>query len=153
MPANMTDEINDRIRALVPDAFKERVPPPVLRELQGRMRDYVPGKSLTAVFPPQPRFSNVVGSVQGGILTAALDGVMGCLAFLECEKPCTSITIETSFVKPVAMDQGDFSIVAAWRTRTTTMAFVTGEVFNPAGDICAISAMTMRILDPDRLAR
>lgn len=147
------DIITQKLQSLVPAPMRPRIPPPVIVELQGRMQHYAAGETLTAFFPPQPRFTNVAGGVQGGILTAGLDAVMGCLAFLECGAPCTSLTIESSFVRAVRPEDGDFKIRAYFLARTKSLAFLRGEVLGPNDEICVTSAMTMMILDPDRLAK
>lgn len=147
------DAITARLQSLVPAPIRERIPPPVIVELQGKLKVWVPGKSLTAHFPPQPRFSNVAGAVQGGILIAGLDAVMGCLSFLECGAPCTSLGIQTNFVRPILPEDGDFQICATFKTRTKSLSYVHGEVLSPDGTPAVIANMSMMILDPERMAK
>ena len=147
------DAITARLKSLVPEAIRDRIPPPVIVELQGKLEKWIPGESLHGYFPPQPRFTNVAGAVQGGILIAAMDATMGCLAFLECSAPCTSLGIHTNFVRPVNPEDGPFEIRAAWKSRTKSLAYVHAEVLGPDGEPSVIANMSMMILDPNRMAK
>ena len=145
------EQIVTRIRAYVPAALHDRIPPPVIRELGARFQNYVPGESLEALFPVKPQFTNMAGGVQGGILIASLDSVMGSLAFIECKAPVTSTSINTSFLRPVMPANGDYLVRAKFKYRTKQFAYTEGEVYSGSDDPCALCTMTTMILSPERM--
>ena len=66
------------------------LPPPVFTDMQTDVRDYRPGNAerdnvgavMVARFPVLERYHNPAGVVQGGVLAAAVDNVIGPLSYL-----------------------------------------------------------------------
>lgn len=75
-----------------------KLPPPVFIDMETEVRDYRPGDteaggvgaSMTARFPVLERYQNPMGVMQGGMVAAAVDGVIGPLSYLVAPPSVTS---------------------------------------------------------------
>ncbi|MGI5880360.1 MAG: PaaI family thioesterase [Syntrophomonadaceae bacterium] len=85
--------------------------PACFLSMQGRMIEYVPGKSLTVGFPVLESYLNPAGSMQGGYITAAFDNVFGPLSHAVMKSLTTTLYIHTSYHRPIFA--GDELIVKA----------------------------------------
>jgi len=143
----LSERILERIRSVAPPGVTLEIPPKVFTELGMRFVSLVPDKSLTCRFPLQGRFANPMGVFQGGIMTAALDAAFGCLAFLAVGGPCVSLTIETAFIRPLAVrDNGFFTVEVAVRSITKAFVFLEGSARNENGEMVAAASTVMKVL-------
>lgn len=90
-----------------------RLPPPVFETLPCEFTSYDCEKTiLTARFPVQERYLNPYGTVQGGILAAFVDNVIGPLSMLAAP-PNVTRRFEMKYSKPVTTDM-EWVEVKAW---------------------------------------
>jgi uncharacterized protein (TIGR00369 family) len=77
------------------------IPPPVFVEMGGEFVDMdLDAALLTVRFPVESRFQNPLGYMQGGIIAAAIDNVIGPLSFMVAPPSVTkSLTID--YLRPV----------------------------------------------------
>lgn len=141
--ADAHEAILDELRRVLPEDPPLALPPAIFGELGVRFTAHAPGRTLTAAFPAQTRFANPAGFVQGGILMAAFDIVFGTLAFLEAQRACTTITTESSFLRPLVADGRDFQVRVRLKAKTRTVLFLDGRVRGPDGKTIATAATTM----------
>jgi len=147
---DLSERILERIRSVAPPGAALEIPPKVFAELGMRFVSLLPDTSLTCRFPLQRRFANPMGVFQGGIMTAALAVAFGCLAFLTAGRPCVSLTIETAFIRPLAVhDDGFFTVEVAVRSVTNTFVFLEGSVQSQKGEMVATASTVMKILRED----
>ena len=129
---------------------KMEMPPRITEELRPRFLDHVPNKALICVFPAQPRFANPMGLLQGGILASAFDFVFGAMAFLTAARPCTSVTMNLTFIRPLPADDKEFTIDVRLRALTRNMIFLEGKALDAGEKTVATAMMTMQVLKGER---
>ncbi|MDK1022143.1 MAG: PaaI family thioesterase [Candidatus Hydrogenedentes bacterium] len=123
--------------------------PPVSQLLGWKLLEMDPEKGrIRAQFEAKREFLSGVGNVQGGILTAMLDDVMG--SALVCTLPpghlLPVVELKTSFMRPAKLGP----IFATGRVvfKAKSIAFVEGTLRDEAGKLIATASATMRIISP-----
>lgn len=90
-----------------------KIPPPIFLEMGGEFIAFDPAaKSLTVRFPVQERFQNPLGYMQGGMIAAAVDNVIGPLSFMVAP-PSVTKTLEMTYLRPVPASLAEIT-VHAW---------------------------------------
>ena len=99
-----------------------------------------------ASFVGRPEFLNLLGSVQGGFVTAMLDAVASTalLAQLPSDQFAPTLELKTSFLRPVPAGEllGRGRVVHRGRS----IAFLEGELRDPSGDLLATATSTVKIV-------
>lgn len=86
-----------------------RLPPPALLDMQADIRDYRPGAAdrghvgaaLLVRFPVLERYQNPMGAMQGGVVAAAVDNVVGPLSYLVAP-PSVTAQLTVTYLAPVS---------------------------------------------------
>jgi uncharacterized protein (TIGR00369 family) len=97
-------------------------------------------------FEAPEEFTNGMGNVQGGLLAAMLDSVMGAAlatVLAEGERPPT-LEMKVSFIRAAKVGRIGGSAQVVHRGRS--VAFVEGELRNDSGDLLARSTATSTIM-------
>ena len=80
------------------------LPPPIFTIMQCEFISYDEiKKSLIIKLPVLKKWCNVYGTMQGGMIDAAIDNAVGPLSMLLLSKPSITRTIETKFLKAIEM--------------------------------------------------
>lgn len=109
---NLPPEMLARMAELV-QSNGLKVPPPVFLEMGGEFVAFdAVAKSLTVRFPVQERFQNPMGYMQGGMIAAAVDNVIGPLSFMVAP-PNVTKTLEMTYLRPVPASLPEIT-VHAW---------------------------------------
>jgi uncharacterized protein (TIGR00369 family) len=118
--------------------------PAVLRLLGWQVLEAEPGR-IRVTFQGKPDFYNPVGLVQGGILTAMLDGVMGAAAvsLLGPDESITTLDMNASFMQSVR----DVELIAEGRVvhRGGATVFMHGALTLEDGSLVATATATGRV--------
>jgi uncharacterized protein (TIGR00369 family) len=118
--------------------------PAVLSLLGWQVLEAEPGR-IRVTFQGKPDFYNPVGLVQGGILTAMLDGVMGSAAvsLLDDNETIATLDINTSYMQSVR----DVTLVAEGRVvhRGGATVFMDGRLTLYDGSLVATATATGRV--------
>jgi uncharacterized protein (TIGR00369 family) len=118
--------------------------PNCFQEMKGEFIDYRPRERLVARFPVQEKYLNPVRMLQGGFLTAAFDNVFGPLSYLAARSLCSTIDIQTHFLRGV--EAGDFlTITGRVISRGSTLMHLSGEAHGSKGKLVATSSATVII--------
>jgi uncharacterized protein (TIGR00369 family) len=100
---------------------------------------------MTVMFQAQRDFCNLMGSVQGGMLTAMLDLAMAfaVLCTLEDGHVVPSLEVKTTFITPARAGEitGEGMLVRKGRS----IAFMEGRLFDPQGNLLATASATGQI--------
>ena len=100
---------------------------------------------MTVAFQARHEFTNLMGSVQGGMLTAMLDLAMSfaVLCSLDDGHVVPSLEVKTSFIAPARPGEivGDGMLVRRGRI----IAFMEGRLSNPQGDLLTTASATGQI--------
>ena len=126
-----------------------RLPPPVFETFGAEVVGHEAGRSLTVRFPVEERWQNPMGMMQGGVLAALVDNVLGPLSYLVAP-PSVTTELSVTFVRPVTPDmpwvevRGE--VVEAMRTRLVLKA----EVTDPDGRRLALAQAACLVVGAGR---
>ncbi|MCB9421685.1 MAG: PaaI family thioesterase [Ardenticatenaceae bacterium] len=106
-------EFAQRIQALMTHGDL-KLPPPIFTEMQAEVIDLdIVAKTLTVRFPVQARYQNPMGYMQGGMIAAAIDNVIGPLSFIVAE-PNVTKSMEVQYLRPISDKIKQITVVAAF---------------------------------------
>lgn len=103
--------------------------------------------TLTVSFAAKPEFTNPVGIIQGGILTAMMDDVMGpaMVAATGATRFPTSTDIHTTYYA-AAQPGGRLMVTARVDRMGKTIAYCSAEIRDDAGTLIAKGIQTARMI-------
>lgn len=125
---------------------KLQLPPPTLIELQARFVHCVPGEVLEVEVPYQQRFTNPVGSFQGGMMAAALDEAFGPLSYMTAQAPCVTLDMTLTYLKALREANAPMRVRAEVVKKTSQFIFMRAEVRDANGDLLVIAQSHSSIL-------
>jgi len=133
------------------DAFPK---PPCAELLGWRLIDINREKRQVRIgFTARPEFLNPAGYVQGGLLAAMLDDVMGPAALVMSEGRLFTSTLDmtVSFLAPARLGPliGEGTVIQLGKT----IGYLQGELRDEAGTLIARATSTARLVLTDGLAR
>ena len=146
----MQEAITDRSEILKKTFEKVDKRPGCSFLLQQKTIEYIPEQSLTVIYPVKEEFLNLAGSMQGGLICAALDNTFGHLCYLVTDKvPIATIDISTTFHRPIFL--GDtLKTVARIQSKGKTTIHLIGEAFNNDNKLIATAVTNYLILPPSK---
>jgi acyl-coenzyme A thioesterase PaaI-like protein len=130
-----------------------QLPPPSQIELKMEYLEVTPGKKIRAKVPFQQRFTNPIKTFQGGILAAVLDDCFGPLSYVTAERPCTTLSLNTTFLKPFTDKMGHCFVEVEVLQKTKSFIFMRGVVLSPEGDMLAHAESHVAILRDDQMQK
>lgn len=113
----MTSSATIDLTQLLDDHLKDlnlslQIPPPVIAVTQGDVLAFDAEQAiLTIRFPILPEHLNPYGSLQGGMIAAAIDNTIGPLSMLVAP-PNFTRHLELKYRYPIRPDMGSFTIIA-----------------------------------------
>ena len=129
------------------------LPPPSQEELAIEYIEVNPGKSIKGKVPFQEKFKNPMGTYQGGFLAAAVDDHFGPLSYLSAERPCTTLSLNITFLKPFVEKTGHCYIEAEVIQKTKSFIFMRAVITNSQGENLAHAESHVAILSDEQLQR
>ncbi|WP_149195163.1 PaaI family thioesterase [Luteimonas suaedae] len=98
-------------------------------------------------FDAKAAFTNPLGKIQGGMLSAMLDDSMGPALYLELPPNRLAVTIEskTSFVSPAV--PGKIMGIGKLEHLKGLIGFTSGRLLDEHGEVLATATATHRIID------
>lgn len=130
-----------------------QLPPPSQLELQIEYLEVNPGKSLKGKVLFQKRFTNPIKTYQGGFLGAALDDHFGPLSYITAERPCTTLSLNVTFLRPFLEKMAYCLIEAEVLQKTKSFIFMRAVVLSPEGDLLAHAESHVAILTDEQLQK
>ena len=130
-----------------------QLPPASMLELQIEYLEAIPGKLIKGKVPFQKRFSNPIRTYQGGFLSAAMDDHFGPLSYITAERPCTTLSLNVTFLKPFTEKMGFCVIEAEVLQKTKSFIFMRATVSSPDGVILAHGESHVSVLTDDHLQK
>ena len=125
------------------------VPPPVFKAMQGEFLTFDQEVGvLQTRFPVLEKFLNPYGSMQGGMVAAAVDNTLGPLGMLVAP-PNVTRRLEMKYSQPVTPDLEFIIVQARLLDRDGRWLFFAAEVRDQAGGILARAKATHWILEDD----
>lgn len=122
------------------------IPPPVFVDMQAEVRDYRPGDAerdhvgaaLVVRFPVLERYHNPMGVVQGGVLAAAVDNVVGPLSYLVAP-PSVTVQLAMTYLAPAAGELEYVEVEARLVSRAGRQLVFDATVSTPDGQELAVA--------------
>ncbi len=102
--------------------------------------------SLEAHFTIGKEFTNPMGNIQGGIISAMLDDTMGpsVAILLENDEFAPTLNLNVSFIK--AGKPGNFLGKGRVVNKGRSVCYLAGELFNETGELLATATATAKII-------
>jgi uncharacterized protein (TIGR00369 family) len=101
-------------------------------------------------FDGKPDFANPTGYIQGGMLSAMLDDVMGMIGMLKVgpKSMASTIDLHVHFLRPVR--QGKIEVAARISNKGPTVMFAEADLFDCRGKVsakatCALAITPLRV--------
>ena len=146
-----TDEIFEQmlkiLKKTMGDKFEEYTfPPPVFVTMKGKFvaLDMEAG-TMSARFPVFERDLNPYGTLQGGMIAAAVDNTIGPLSVL-IAPPNVTRTLEMTYSRPVLPEMGAITVEARLIKREERSLHLAADVRGPDGTRLARAKATHIIL-------
>lgn len=138
-------EVAARMEALLAGGPLQ-IPPPVFVEMGGEVVAWdMAAKSLAVRFPVQARFQNPMGYMQGGMIAAAVDNVVGPLSFMVAPPSVTkSLTME--YLRPIPPSVAEITVVARLVATEGVELVFAAEVWRGQGTLLAKATLRNRVL-------
>jgi uncharacterized protein (TIGR00369 family) len=130
------------------DVMEGRAPMPPAAALLGfKLLEIDPEQgTLRVQFDASPQFANPTGNIQGGFLAAMLDDTMGpaLIATLGPDQFAPTLELKVSFLRPAKVGTlvGEGRVVS----KGSSIAFLSGELRDPQGELIATATATARIV-------
>ncbi len=133
--------------AEIPAYFQAELAPGTAKLLGWRMLRANEDEGFVEIsFIATPEFTNPVGNVQGGILTAMLDDTLGPAVVVKSRGTVFAPTIQLNlnFLRPVKV--GPVRAEARCVSLGKTIAYVEGSLFNAEGELAVRATSTARVM-------
>jgi acyl-coenzyme A thioesterase PaaI-like protein len=138
------DNIHQRLGARVDEYL---IPPPVFKAMQGEFLDFDEEHGILKTrFPVLEKFLNPYGSMQGGMIAAAVDNTFGPLGMLVAP-PNVTRRFEIKYSRPVTPDLEFITVSARLMNRSGRWVDLSAEVRDPAGNLLARAKARHWIVD------
>lgn len=138
--------------ATIQAKFGERMrdyqfPPPVFTAMQGEFLEFdLSNGTLKARFPIRQSYLNPYGSMQGGMIAAAVDNTLGPLS-VALASPNVTRTLELKYSHPVLPEMGYIIVHARLVDRDDPRLTFQARVSSPDGKKLATCKATHWIID------
>jgi uncharacterized protein (TIGR00369 family) len=121
--------------------------PPAVTTLGFELSSVDPERGeVEAFFTGRPEFTNLMGTIQGGFVSAMLDATASAavLAQLPSDHFAPTIEMKTSFFRPAPVGRllGRARVVH----RGKSIAFIESSLYDEAGELLASATATVRIV-------
>lgn len=129
------------------------LPPPVFNDMETEVRDYRPGDAerdnvgavLVARFPVLERYQNPMGLMQGGMMAAAVDNVVGPLSYLVAPPSVTTQLVMT-YLAPATEGMEYVEVEARFVSRAGRQLVFDATVTAPDGRELALARASQTIV-------
>jgi acyl-coenzyme A thioesterase PaaI-like protein len=122
-------------------------PPPVFTAMQGAFVGFdLDRGSLRARFPVLERYLNPYGTMQGGMVAAAVDNTLGPLSVLVAP-PNVTRQLDITYSRPATLEMGYIVVTAQLLERRGRHLFFRAEVRSPEGQRLARAKATHWIVE------
>lgn len=113
------------------------IPPPVFKTMQGEFLDFNDQDGILKTrFPVLEKFLNPYGTMQGGMIAAAVDNTFGPLGMLVAP-PNVTRRFEIKYSRPITPDLEFITVLARLMKRTDRWVDLIAEVRDPSGHLLA----------------
>jgi acyl-coenzyme A thioesterase PaaI-like protein len=145
---SLSSEIMDILKSKLGDRMDEYAfPPPIFAAMEGEFLEFdLDAGLLVTQFPVLESYLNPYGTMQGGMVAAAVDNTLGPLSVL-IAPPNVTRQLEMTYSRPVTLDMGHIVVNARLLERKDRWLFFKAEVRSREGLRLARSRAVHWIVD------
>ena len=126
------------------------LPPPVFKTMRGEfLKVDLAAGTLSTRFPVLGAFLNPYGSMQGGMVAAAVDNTIGPLSMLVAP-PSVTRRLEMKYGRPVTMDLNYITVKAEFKERKGRQLEFSAKVVDDQGKLLARAHAVHYIIDESK---
>jgi acyl-coenzyme A thioesterase PaaI-like protein len=146
------DQLFAQVQEILRSRFGDQVghyafPPPVFVAMQGRFLEIdLDSGSLSVQFPVLKSYLNPYGTMQGGMVAAAVDNTLGPLSVLVAP-PNVTRRLEMVYSEPITPDLEQIVVTSKLLEQKDRWLFFRADVYNPDGNRLARARAVHWILD------
>lgn len=146
------DQLSARVAEILRRKFGDRddpyaFPPPVFAAMQGEFLEMdLDHGTLTVQFPVLESYLNPYGTMQGGMIAAAVDNTLGPLSVLVAP-PNVTRRLEMAYSRPVTPDLGQLIVTGRLLERKGRWLIFKADVYDADGRRLARAKATHWILE------
>ena len=123
------------------------IPPPIFEEMQGEFLSFeMDAGVLTTRFPVLKKYLNPYGTMQGGMLAAAVDNTLGPLSMLVAPQNVTR-RLEMKYSRPATADCQYIIVEGRFLERKEKQLFFSARVQDLQGKLLARASATHWIVE------
>jgi uncharacterized protein (TIGR00369 family) len=111
------------------------------------------GQMITAIFKFNPTFCNPFRRIQGGFICAFIDDVCGPLTFMAAKRPCATLDLNTTFLRPFNAQDEYVSVKAELISKSKSLVVIKAQVISKDDKLIAIATSVSMILSDEQLNR
>jgi acyl-coenzyme A thioesterase PaaI-like protein len=147
-PDQLTAQVTETLRSKFGDRVHEYAfPPPVFAAMQGEFLEIdLDSGTLTVQFPVLESYLNPYGTMQGGMIAAAVDNTLGPLSVLVAP-PNVTRRLEMVYSGPVTPDLEQIVVTSRLLERKDRWLFFRADVYNADGRRLARAKAVHWIID------
>lgn len=123
------------------------LPPNSFTEMNGKIIDYIEDESIRVRFPLYEKYNNPAGTILGGFLPVFFDLTFGPLAYLVAKKPTSSLDLNTSFIRPITIQDKEITIQSTLINKSKSYLILDAQAFNNKNKLIATATSRMVILN------
>ncbi len=132
----VTEEDGSLIKSL-PGSLGRTPVPPVFKEMKGQILAYdLEAGRLTCQFPVEERYQNPYGTMQGGMIAAAIDNTFGPLSAL-IAPPNVTRHMEVRYKRPITAEHQYIVVSATLEMREDPYLYLRAQVRTDLGELAA----------------
>ena len=124
------------------------LPPPIVRAMDARVEAWERGRRLVMSFPAKPSYAGPTGFLQGGVIAAAFDDVLGPVAYTAAGGVVVSIALSVTFHRPLRVGRSRLVVEATLVEATRRLVFVRGEARDEERRLLATCTSELIRVDP-----
>ena len=140
-----TDDIFNMMREMLGDTTLT-IPPESFKEMRAEIVEYVKEQSIEVKVPLYEKYNNPAGFILGGYLPVFFDLSFGPLSFLVAKKPTTSLELNTTFIRPIAIKDKEITIKSSVVNKSKSYLILDAQAFNSKNDLVATATSRLQIL-------
>ena len=126
-----------------------RIPPPVFDLMHGDVQSFDEEEGVLVVrFPVLETYQNPYGSMQGGMIAAAVDNTLGPLSMLVAP-PNFTRRLEMKYTRPIMAEIEHIFVEASFLGREGNWLSFQADVRDSAGELLARARATHWIIESD----
>lgn len=119
------------------ESINNHAKPLCVKVMQTEFIEYVPGVSISCLFPVLESYSNARKSMQGGFICAAFDNAFGALVYLTTERmDVATIDMNLCYHKPI-YEKDQLTVTVYIKSQGKTIINLNGEAFDREGNLIA----------------